>query len=98
MRSKSSDNAFPHFDQALKPRPYRPFSEPFSRESELFILNTSTFKDITLVLHWKELTLAVQIPHPHSRRVQTPHQPRMNDGQMSMDCTGGGGGDVEASN
>lgn len=39
-----------HIHQASKPGPCSPFVEPFSHESELFsTLNTSIFKDITLV-------------------------------------------------
>lgn len=48
----------------------------FYRESELFTLNNSIFKDVTLVLIWKDLKLMVHTPHPNQGRFEFPTLPR----------------------
>lgn len=44
LQGKNSDRDFLPIRQTLKPRPCRPFSEPFTREGELFTFKSLYFK------------------------------------------------------
>ena len=83
---------FLYIDQALKPLPCGP-SEPCARESELFTLKNSIFKDITFVFRWKDLILSVHIPHPSQAKFKfltTGHElglPR-GDAELSFELIG----------
>ena len=73
VKDKISYGDFLHIDQALKPRPGRPFFWAIARESKLFTLNTSKFKDITLVFLKRIDTACSNSPPPppptgHGRR------------------------------
>jgi len=61
--------------------------EPFAHESELFpfkLLHKQPH-----VFRWKDLTLAVQIPHPTQARFKFPYSSGTDDSQMPVGCPGG---------
>lgn len=82
---------FLYIDQALKPLPCGP-SEPCARESELFTLKNSIFKDITFVFrwNWRLDTFSSHSP-PQPGKIQIPgHElglPR-GDAELSFELIG----------
>lgn len=77
LQGKNSDRDFLPIRQTLKPRPCRPFSEPFTREGELF-----TFKRLYFKVKHVFLLDRLGTFGPNS-----PPQPAK--GQMPVSCSGG---------
>ena len=50
-------------------------------------------KDKTHLFSWKDLTIQVQISHPHPFKVQILHLWGMEDSQMHVGCLRWGGGE-----
>ena len=70
-----------NIDQALKPRPCKPFSsEPFTRSSELLILKHFHIKRYSICIPLSELDTSGSNAPP----------PCTDNGQMPMGCTGRG--------
>ena len=61
------------------------FSGPLAHESELFTSSRFVFKDIPLVLRWKDLAFLVP-----ARQGSNSPSPGTDDDQMPVDFQGGG--------